>query len=63
MRGKPTTLEDIALRSIEVHKLVNRRRGLPAGPERDLVRRQITTARNTLLCAIRSWRRRNEVQP
>lgn len=61
MAGRPrNTLEDIALRAIEVQKLVSLRRAAPAGPERDRLKRQAATARNTLLCAIRSWRRRNE---
>lgn len=56
----PNTLEDIGMHAIRLSKLTSRRRGMPQGPEREAVARDIKRAQDRLRKAIRSWRRRNE---
>lgn len=56
----PNNLEDLGMHAIRVYKLTSRRRGMPAGPERDHLSKEIRKAQDTLRKAIRSWRRRNE---
>jgi len=50
------------MKAIAVQKLVSERRGT-RGETREHLNREVVRARNTLLVAIRSWRRRNEVAP
>lgn len=56
---RPNNLEDIGMRAVEVQRLVAQRTGTK-GEVRDQLNREILRAKNTLLVAIRSWRRRNE---
>ena len=56
---RPNNLEDIGMRAVAVQKLVAQRTGTK-GEVRERLNREIVRAKNTLLVAIRSWRRRNE---
>jgi hypothetical protein len=53
-------LEDLGMHAIRVYKLTSKRRGMPAGPERENLSKEIRQAQDTLRKAIRSWRKRNE---
>jgi hypothetical protein len=56
----PINLEGIAMHAMRVQKLTSKRRGMPPGPDRDQISREVRKAQKALNSAIWSWRRRNE---
>jgi hypothetical protein len=56
---RPNNLEEIGMKAVAVQKLVAQRTGTK-GEDRERLNLEVRRAKNSLLVAIRSWRRRNE---